>query len=229
MASFRTLKRQYRELLLQRDWGQHLPEITARGIASVSPLMSLLPGEPLLMHRAAVALGQVLAQIAQTDPEKARTVIRRFMWHMSEESGNLGWGIPEAFGEALAASKSLAETYYKILGTYILDLGRDDNFCDNDILRRSCYWAIGRLAQVRPELAEYARQWLVQGLEDRDHICRGMAAWALGQLPPDLQKAPALRKLAKAGLNEECQIFDGDTVRNESVSDLAKAALESAR
>ena len=54
---------------------------------------------------------------------------------MSEESGNIGWGIPEAFAECLAASPELAKTYHKILISYIVDLGFDDNYCDNDQLR----------------------------------------------------------------------------------------------
>ena len=66
----------------------------------------------------------------------------------------------------------------------------------------------------------------VKGLEDQDVICRGMAAWALSQLPPDLMDAPALRRLADAGLEEQCELFDGNIVYEKSVSQIARDALE---
>ena len=144
---------------------------------------------------------------------------------MNEESGNIGWGIPEAFGESLAASPALAKDFHRVLASYLIDLGRDDNYCDNDLLRRSCYWAVGRLAQARPELCAGARPWLRKGLEDNDVICRGMAAWALAQLPPDFMDTPALRRLADAGHEEICELFDGGQLHEKSVSQLAREAL----
>ena len=92
-------------------------------------------------------------------------------------------------------------------------------------MRRSCYWAVGRLARARPQLCAAARPWLRKGLDDKDVICRGMAAWALGGLPPDIMDAPALRRLAAAGHDECCELFDGDRIHEKSVSDLARETL----
>lgn len=178
------------------------------------------------MHRAARALGLLIANIYKEEPETARNLIRRFMWHMNEESGNIGWGIPDAFAETLAASPGLAQTYLRILNSYIFDLGFDDNFCDHDILRRDCYWAIGRLAEVNADLAEPARVWLVKGLADVDPICRGMAAWALGKMGPSLDAAPALRKLAESGGNDECDIFEDNKLLRKSAAQLASDTLQ---
>lgn len=58
-----------------------------------------------------------------------------------------------------------------------------------------------------------------------DIICRGMAAWALSRLPPDLMDAPALRALAGAGCADLCEIYDNDRLDEISVSDLARRAL----
>lgn len=225
MGNMRAAKRGLKKLLQAEDWQRHLPEIAAGGKDSIGALFSFLLLEPELMHRAARALGLTAAAIYQSEPEAAREIIRRFMWHMNEESGNIGWGIPAAFAEALAASPELAESYGRILDSYIMDLGFDDNYCDHDILRRQCYWAIGRLAQARPHLAEKARPWLARGLNERDSICRGMAAWALGQLPPNLMDAPALRALAEAGNEDECGIFENGRMRRITVSNAAKEAL----
>ncbi|MEE0815740.1 MAG: HEAT repeat domain-containing protein [Desulfovibrio fairfieldensis] len=202
-----------------------MEEIAAGGASHVGPLFSFLLLGPQTMHRAAVALGLTTARLVEREPEAARNIIRRFMWHMNEESGNIGWGIPEAFGESLAASPLLAKDFHRVLASYLIDLGRDDNYCDNDLLRRSCYWAVGRLAQARPELCAGARPWLRKGLEDNDVICRGMAAWALAQLPPDFMDTPALRRLADAGHEEICELFDGEQLYEKSVSQLAREAL----
>lgn len=138
----------------------------------------------------------------------------------------MGWGIPEAFGEILAADENLAAQYSRILISYIAKLPGADNYCDNDILRRSCYWAVGRLAQVRPELVVRYRSWLVGGLNDEDVICRGMAAWALGIIAADMADMPSLLLLADAGRPELCRLFDGEDVFEKSVSALAREALE---
>lgn len=226
MANLRAARRKLKEILYADDWQSRLEEIVAGGMSNVGALLSFLPLEPKIMHRAAKALGMTVAYIYGQNPEAARNVVRGFMWRMNEESGNIGWGVPDAFAETLAASSPLADAYGRILDSYIMDLGFDDNYCDHDILRRDCYWAIGRLAQARPDLTEKARSWLVKGLQDEDSPCRGMAAWALAQMPPDLMDAPALRALANAGDADICEVFDGERIREFRVSDLAKMALE---
>ena len=225
MPRMRSTKQQLKQYLQSPQWRDHLEEIAAGGTSHVGPLFSFLLLGPQTMHRAAVALGLTTARLAEREPEAARNIIRRFMWHMNEESGNIGWGIPEAFGESLAASPLLAKDFHRVLASYLIDLGRDDNYCDNDLLRRSCYWAVGRLAQARPGLCAGARPWLRKGLEDNDAICRGMAAWALAQLPPDFMDTPALRRLADAGHEEICELFDGEQLYEKSVSQLAREAL----
>ncbi len=52
-----------------------------------------------------------------------------------------------------------------------------------------------------------------------------MAAWALAQLPRDFMDAPALRRLAEAGHEEICEVFDGEKVVEKTVSELAREAL----
>lgn len=226
MAGMRSNKIRLKALLAQDDWREHLPEIAAGGMASVPPLISFLKLDPAFMHRAACALGATVARLASANPEAARNIIRQFMWHMNEDSGNIGWGIPDAFAECLAASPMLADTYASILISYIMDLGHADNYCDHDLLRRSCYWAIGRLAQARPDLAEKARPWLLKGLEDGDSICRGMAAWALSQLPSSLMDVPALKKLAQSEDRDSFEIFDGAGMISETVAGVAAKTFQ---
>lgn len=225
MARMRQIKNELKSQLQAEQWQDFVPDIAKGGMTHVGPLFSMLLLGPLMMHRAACCLGATCALLAKETPEQARIVIRRFMWHMNEESGNIGWGIPESFGETLAQSPLLAEEYHRILLSYIMDTQQEDNFCDNDLLRRSCFWAVGRLAQGRPELCSNARPWLVKGLEDKDIPCRGMAAWALGQLPSSLMDAPALRRLAESNVPDVCILFDGHGVIEKCVTTLAREAL----
>lgn len=230
MARMRTHKQLIREWLEGDDWQKHLSALAAMdGRESTGPLLSLLLLGGDMTARAAVGLGVAVAALAEQEPEAARNILRRFLWHMNEESGNIGWGIPEAFAEVLARNARMAKEFHSILLSYIVDTGRDDNFCDHGVLRRSCYWAVGRLAQARPDLCGRALPWLIKGLDDKDIPCRGMAAWALAQLPPQLEAAPALRRLAESPEdvgNGLCFVFDGQAVREYTVRELAQKALQ---
>lgn len=115
MPRMRSTKQQLKQYLQSPQWRDHLEEIAAGGASHVGPLFSFLLLGPQTMHRAAVALGLTTARLAEREPEAARNIIRRFMWHMNEESGNIGWGIPEAFGESLAASPLLAKDFHRVL------------------------------------------------------------------------------------------------------------------
>ncbi len=201
MPRFRSLKTHLRALLASAEWEKHLDDIVdLPGKGAVGPLLSslLLGGEA--KWRAVVALGRVVARIADANMEDARIIMRRLMWHMNEESGNIGWGIPEAFGEILACHPRLADEYHRILVSYVRETGKDDNYCDHAPLRRGVYWAIGRLAQERPDLpgfVETATPALLAGLADCDLPARGTAAWALGVLatPAALSALPTLGDL----------------------------------
>ena len=96
---------------------------------------------------------------------------------------------------------------------------------DNDVLRRSCYFAIGRFIKACPKYGEEARPLLRKGLQDTDPVCAGLAAWALGMLPPDLNDQPMLRQLAESGLDGSCLVTDGDMVVVCTPAELARDTL----
>ena len=180
---FRTLKTTIRTRLQEPGWddfAKELDEVPAREL--VGPLFSCLPLGGEATDRAASALGKAVSRMADEHIEEARNVVRRLMWHMNEESGNIGWGIPEAFAEILAQHRRLGDEFYPILNSYVIDTGKGDNFCDNDVLRRSCFRAVERFALARPDLASKARGPLQAGLRDEDPVCREIAREALGKI-----------------------------------------------
>lgn len=194
MARMRELKRQVSDLLAALDTEERLEPILALDPASATgPLFAaLLHPDQLIRWRAATALGATTAALAGRRPEDARTVMRRFMWHMNEESGNIGWGIPEAMGEATARSGLLAGEYGRILCSYVHDFEglADSTWIDHPPLRAGAYWGIARLAETQPDIARAIVPDLVAGLATGPHTPEPLAR------ETDLAKAHILMALA---------------------------------
>lgn len=183
MGRMRSIKNKLQVLLLQEHWQDEfenmLLELEPKEI--IGPLFSYLLHGGNLAQRAAVCLGMTISSMAKAKPEAARNIVRRFMWHMNEDSGNIGWGIPEAFAETLVRSPLLFREFHKVLVSYIIQTDKSNNYCDYAPLRHSCYWAVGRLLQVEPAIFSYVRPYLELGLLDEDEKCRQEAKWAIEQ------------------------------------------------
>jgi hypothetical protein len=228
----RPAKMLLKEILESADWATRLEQLPASEAKKrVGPLMSFLPAGDALAGRAAVALGMSAARLALHAPEEARALMRRFLWHMNEESGNLGWGIPESMAESMARSPLLAGEFQKILFSYVRNTGGEDNYVEHAPLRRSCYLAIGRLLQGRPEIRDAAAPLLCAGLRDEDLPCRGAAAWALAQTKAPEEALPALEETAAdAESARTCvRIFDGCGMREHTVAELARLAVKAGK
>ncbi|NJB69291.1 HEAT repeat protein [Desulfobaculum xiamenense] len=201
MGGFRKLKEQVRLVLSADDWRDRAKELDAQPTAAlVGPLFSLLlaPREDV-RWRAVTLLGATVARMATQDMEAARVVMRRFMWHMNEESGNVGWGIPESMAETMARHEGLAREFHRKLASYVqcLDCLGDDNYMDHPPLRRAVYWGLGRLAQVRPELVRHALPDLLKALiSENDPASRGFICWTIG-LVGEPEHAAALESLLR--------------------------------
>ena len=236
MTRFRALKRELETLLLPPAWPEGAAGIpadaaTVRGMEAVSPLLALLPRGGLLKWRAVLLLGRVVPDIAAENMEDARTVMRRCMWHMNEDSGNMGWGIAEAMGEIAARSGPLAGEYGRVILSYARDTGFADNFVDHPQLRRGAYWAIGRFSPVYPAFREEGAELLLGGLAGEDAQSRGIAAWGLGKLAAagaftdGGMRSTVAEGLCRVRDQDVCEIFDGAHCRVEPAAVFACQAL----
>ncbi|MCX7821880.1 MAG: hypothetical protein N2260_00360 [Syntrophobacterales bacterium] len=154
--SYRNIKDKIRSLFEQIKEEGNLPEdfldradkITGGFIRSnpticLSPIVSFLSSPDSIAKWGAVTLiGRLVSQQANSDMEWARTVMRRFMWYLNDESGGIGWGVPEAMGEVLRHHHGLALEYGKILWSYIDPEG---NHLENDDLVEGALWGIARM------------------------------------------------------------------------------------
>lgn len=161
----------------------------------LNPLIgSLCTHDELSKWLAVTALGRVVATLADQELEAGRVVMRRFMWMLNDESGGIGWGVPEAMGEVMACHSGLAEEFHQVL---VAQMREDGNYLELEMLQRGLLWGIGRLAGVRPELLRQreAPRYLLPYLASGDPEVRGRAAWALGRLKAEAARE-ALTSLA---------------------------------
>ncbi len=146
-------------------------------------LGALAEPEPGAKFRAVEALGRVVARLAQENPQRAREIMKRLAWGLNEESGAVGFGLPEAMGEIMARHQELAHQFVNLLISYLDPAG---NYLDFPPLQKGVVWALGRVARTWPGLAGWLRvaPLLYRLLDSDDAELRGLAAWTLAALEP---------------------------------------------
>ena len=130
--------------------------------------------------------GVVVPRLAEKDAETARVIMRRFLWNLNDESGGIGWGLPEAMGEVMAHSSLLFAEYHHMLLSYMREEGPEiyahGNFIELPALQRGVLWGVARLVDGRRQemsgrgVAEDVCKYLFSD----DQVVRAMAAWCLG-------------------------------------------------
>ena len=217
----RKLKRKVLDLLKEEDMDRALAAIGSLPPRQViNPLFSFLCStEPQVKWRAVKAIGQVVKNIAEEDMESARVIMRRMIWNLNDESGGIGWGLPEAMGEVMAQHQGLATEYVMILQSYIRE---DGNYLEYQPLQRGVLWGLGRLAQEKSELLKNATPHLRPFLSSNDAVLRGLAAWVMRLLGVS-EGDPALTPLE----NDETEftLYLNGTERSYRISELTRKPL----
>jgi HEAT repeat protein len=188
---------------------------------AVSPLIGgLFHTDDTIKWHAVSALGEVVSVLAESDMETARTIMRRLMWSLNDESGSIGWGAPEAMAEIMAVHVGLAKEYAHILVAY---MRRDSCYLELPALQRGLMWGAGRLAEVRPDLLKKydAPVHLSPYLESEDPEVRGLAARALGILRAEKVKE---RLVVLKDDTAEVLLYDKGRLKTTTVGDLARKA-----
>ena len=217
----RQLKKKMLQLLLAEDFKKGLDEIRRLPPRkAVGPLFSYLCSlDELVKWRAVTAMGNVLSDLAASDLESARVVMRRFIWNLNDESGGIGWGCPESMADAMARNEKLAAEYGCILFSYIQP---DRNYLEHEGLQRGVLWGVGRLAHNRPECMQTAAGFLLPYMRSEDPNLRGLAVWAVSPML-NAEAIHRLQQLAHdpAGL----MLYRGEQLAQYSVGQLAREAL----
>ncbi len=175
--------------------------------------------DPLIAWRALDACGRVAAQaIQEGEIEWVRNHLRRCQWLLSDESGGIGWRAPEMMGEIVARSPAALVEFIPLVALLLFEME------DEDVVRfkNGHLWAVGRLAQVRPQQAEVGQPWALLALEDGDPQTCGMGLWCLLQFPVGL-RPPELADYLPGLLADEgeVELFDGWNIRLTRIKELA--------
>lgn len=126
---------------------------------------------------------EVLAKNYAADyDETYRNIIRRAVWAMADESGNVPWAAPEMMAAVIKAKPQ----QYREFITIMITNGLDSPMCHLGVL-----WSIGHLgADYLQEIAPHMDR-IMKFLDQTDGELRGTAVWALKQL----QYEPAFDKI----------------------------------
>ena len=174
-------------------------------------------------------LAELIDELCKSDMESGRTIMRRFLWMLNDESGGIGWGIPEAMSETMARNSQLASEYLHMMVSYALDDGpelfQDGNFLELPLLQQGVLWGLCRLAKKYP--AELKNKGVSASLpvylRSPDSQVRGMACRLCGLLLLD-QFIPELKELTlDSGM---MSIVSPGGVQMQTVGDVAKKVLE---
>lgn len=187
-----------RQLLYSPAWPQALEVFGASASRRLATkLLSFLPsGDLRTRWRAAEALGRVMERLASEDLEVAREVMRRLFWSLNEESGSMGWGVPEALGEIMGRSDPLREEFFPL---FVSKVKKDLWGSVHPDLRLGYLWGSYRLAlrgkvlSSTGEFTLFARHSLQSG----SSMEKGWAAMLLGQLK-DPESIPLLKEISKS-------------------------------
>jgi len=195
----------------------------------LNPLFSCLchPIERVRWH-AICGFGWLVPALTEKDPEAGRIIMRRFLWSLNDESGGIGWGVPEAMAEIMCHSSILRHEYLHMLISYMQEDGealfQDGNYLELPLLQRGLLWGIGRLCQDhRQEMVQ--RQIISEisaYLESPDLHVIGLAIWCLGLLGcgSDMEK---IRRFQKC--DEEVRLFLNNEIQSISLAELTRNAL----
>lgn len=174
------------------------------------------------------AFGVVVPALCREDTESARVIMRRFLWCLNDESGGIGWGVPEAMGEVMANDITLFEEYSHMLISYMRhdgpELLQDGNYLELPALQQGLLWSVGRLLQERNEamVKKKVGTDIRQYLGSPDKTVQGLAARCLTRCY-DHESVEALQRLSAS--THSFNLFEEYTLKNVTTGELARQAL----
>ena len=142
--NFRNLKKENFDIIRSGDLEKLFSFPKKKAVSFLIGLLSY-PDEQI-KKRTIKALGMLVPRIADEDMESARIIMRKFMWNLNDESGGIGWGIPEAMAEIMKNHKGLRKEYEHILKSYARGGG---NYLDFPPLEEEVKKAIRSLEDIK--------------------------------------------------------------------------------
>jgi hypothetical protein len=143
-------------------------------------------------------LGIAAAVRAAESQEAVRERLRRLVWAMNHESGNVIWMAPDAAGEILAAVPSLADEYSRLVASFI----------NLEPFVEGVHRAVARIARVAPGSVAYLVPYLEFAISRPEAALRAHAALALRSIDPS--RLDSIHE-ALSGDDAPLEIYDRDS------------------
>jgi hypothetical protein len=177
------LKERIKNALSARSYAE-ITDMARRDKGVIRRLLSLAyDKDDVIGWRAIEAIGSVAGELSKERIDIIRDTIRRLLWSMGEESGGIGWSAAEMLGEIIRSNPDEFSDIIPIVWS----------FRDEEMFRAGTIWAMGRIAEVRPDMVDFILNDLSPMLADGNPFVRGYAVWVVGvfkaqSLLPDAQK-----------------------------------------
>jgi hypothetical protein len=171
----------------------------------------LYSADPLLLRRAAEALGRVSAVIARSDPGSITRLLQGLFSSITDTAAS-SWGAIDAIGEVMASRPDLFSGFLPQL----IQLSRAPSFLEG-VLR-----ALERIAESRADILKDLFPWMIDLLTHPVPGVRGTAAVLLGNL-----KAGAARETLETLRDDQAEInvYRHGVMEKKTVGQLAEEAL----
>ncbi len=169
--------------------------------------------DEMLMWKAIITLGAVAGALATDRPSLVGDLVRRLLL-ASGDSAATNWGSIETIGEIIRAQPKIYGSFLR----HIVGFVNDPPSCP------AVLWAIGRIGELHPQVVRSNEFFgLFVLLKNAEPKIRGLAVWALGRM-----KAKEALKAIKEMVDdtEELRLFDGQSIRCTTISELAREAVE---
>jgi len=206
------LKKNILALLESRDL-QEISSLKASPYKIINNLISLsYDKKSNISWRAIEAVGLFTGKMAKEDSEFVRNIVGRLLWMIRDESGGIGWSVPEMLGEIVKNNPVLCADIAPVIVSFYEEL----------MLATGVLWAVGSMGKLDKDTLEYAVPLIRQFLNSPEAIQRGYAARTLGALGA----SDAIQDLE--GLVSDDNLIpvyhDGD-LQEKTVGDMATEAL----
>ncbi|MEW5923033.1 MAG: DVU0298 family protein [Candidatus Zixiibacteriota bacterium] len=142
----------------------------------------LFDAEKVICYRAAELLGKAAAIEAHRNPENVKELLRRLLWSMNDESGNICWYAPEAIGEILYNVPDLCREFCPLLASFLSE----------EPFEKGTRLAIARIACIKREIFHDVVGRLVESLQSKNPQIRGASLLALVSVDPRIAADMAL-------------------------------------
>ena len=203
-----SMKNKVREILARGDRQALIAMAIEDKKAATAVSRLLFDGDELIRWRAVKALGWLAAE----DQWLLQKTVPRLVYTMNDDAGQVGWMSAQALGEICAVEPDLVEDFLPNV------------FCQIElpVFTVGILWAMGRVAESRPDLVSCACRDIRPYLADENPTVRGTAAWAAGT-NGCREVADDLKLLADD--RAELSWYENDKMVRKTVADLAGRAL----